>query len=59
MQQAPEKLADSIYPVEVFPEGMRRRVDIHLDRIGDRFDGRHGRRSWSPGLGLEVSRLGD
>lgn len=32
MQQALEKLADSTYPVEVLPEGMRRRLDIHLDR---------------------------
>ena len=32
MQQALEKLADSIYPVEVLPEGMRRRLDIHLGK---------------------------
>ena len=32
MQQALEKLADSVYPVEVLPEGMRRRLDIRLGR---------------------------
>ena len=30
MQQALEKLADSTYPVEVLPEGMRRRLDIEV-----------------------------
>ncbi len=32
MQQALEKLADSIYPVEVLPEGTRRRLDIRLGK---------------------------
>jgi hypothetical protein len=32
MQQALEKLADSTYPIEVLPEGMRRRLDIHLGK---------------------------
>jgi hypothetical protein len=32
MQQALEKLADSVYPIEVLPEGMRRRLDIHLGK---------------------------
>ncbi len=32
MQQALEKLADSVYPVEVLPEGTRRRLDIRLGK---------------------------
>ncbi len=32
MQQALEKLADSTYPVEVLPEGTRRRLDIQPGR---------------------------
>jgi hypothetical protein len=32
MQQALEKLADSTYPIEVLPDGMRRHLDIHLGK---------------------------